>query len=289
MVKYKYDAWGRCFFYDSTNLILAECNPIRYRNYYYDSDTKLYYLNARYYSPELRRFISPDDTAYINPETPNGLNLYCYCNNDPVNMVDPSGHDWEWNTFWKGVGYLFTGVGAIVAGALVIASGVATWPMLLVAGVTIGAGALTTINGVSEVVDAGTGYNFVKDSMFGGNSSVYNTYETITGTVATLGSLVCGGWYRYNMPRIQAYNNISSYDYGKSAGQHLGERSYYNSMLLKKQIIKYGKMFNEGKGVFTFKIGGTSFNAVTQLYHLGTWELTVINSMKLIGHFLLKY
>ena len=39
---------------------LAYANPIRYRGYYYDQDTGLYYLNARYYSPELRRFISPD-------------------------------------------------------------------------------------------------------------------------------------------------------------------------------------------------------------------------------------
>ena len=70
----------------------AKSNPIRYRGYYYDTETKLYYLNARYYSPEWRRFISPDAAEYIDPETPNGLNLYCYCNNDPVNYADPSGH-----------------------------------------------------------------------------------------------------------------------------------------------------------------------------------------------------
>ena len=39
-----------------------------------------------------RRFISPDDTAYLDPESVNGLNQYCYCNNDPVNYADPSGH-----------------------------------------------------------------------------------------------------------------------------------------------------------------------------------------------------
>ena len=66
-------------------------NPIRYRGYYYDTETGLYYLNARYYSPEWHRFISPDATEYIDPETPNGLNLYAYCNNDPVNYADPSG------------------------------------------------------------------------------------------------------------------------------------------------------------------------------------------------------
>ena len=64
---------------------------VGYRGYYYDRETKLYYLNARYYNPEWRRFISPDDTAYLGVENANGLNLYAYCYNDPVNYADPSG------------------------------------------------------------------------------------------------------------------------------------------------------------------------------------------------------
>ena len=90
---YAYDAWGNCTITSDTEIYdVAHANPIRYRGYYYDEDTKLYYLNARYYCPEWRRFISPDDTGYLDPETPNGLNLYTYCNNDPVNYADPSGH-----------------------------------------------------------------------------------------------------------------------------------------------------------------------------------------------------
>ena len=93
MAKYIYDAWGNCTIAgETTNNALAHANPIRYRGYYYDDDTGLYYCNARYYSPKWRRFISPDDTAYLDPENVNGPNLYCYCNNDPVNFVDPSGH-----------------------------------------------------------------------------------------------------------------------------------------------------------------------------------------------------
>ncbi len=82
-VRYLYDAWGNCTISsETTDTALANANPIRYRGYY-DSNTGLYYLNARYYSPKWRRFISPDSTEYIDPESVNGLNLYCYCGNDP--------------------------------------------------------------------------------------------------------------------------------------------------------------------------------------------------------------
>ena len=95
--KYLYDVWGNCTIAsETTDYTVANANPIRYRGYYYDSDTGLYYCNARYYSPKWRRFISPDDTSYLDPENVNGLNLYCYCNNDPVNYCDPSGHMPEW-------------------------------------------------------------------------------------------------------------------------------------------------------------------------------------------------
>ena len=112
---YTYDAWGNCKITQNTGAI-ASVNPIRYRGYYYDADMNLYYLNARYYSPEWRRFISPDDTAYLNSDTANGLNLYTYCNNDPVNYVDPSGH-FAWFAFAAIM--LFTPIGGIVAQAVV--------------------------------------------------------------------------------------------------------------------------------------------------------------------------
>ena len=55
-------------------------------------ETSLFWLSSRYYLPELCRFISPDDVEYLDPESVNGLNLYCYCFNDPVNYIDPDGH-----------------------------------------------------------------------------------------------------------------------------------------------------------------------------------------------------
>jgi RHS repeat-associated protein len=92
IANYSYDSWGNC----TTKTLVANnfsaYNPIRYRGYYYDREIKLYYLNARYYDPAWRRFISPDNTAYLDPDTPGGLKLYAYCNNDPVNYSDPSGN-----------------------------------------------------------------------------------------------------------------------------------------------------------------------------------------------------
>lgn len=86
-VTYNYDAFGNCTIASSTtDYALATVNPIRYRGYYYDQETGLYFLNARYYSPEFRRFVSPTNASALNPQVVNGLNLYCYCNNNPINV-----------------------------------------------------------------------------------------------------------------------------------------------------------------------------------------------------------
>ena len=53
-------------------------------------------MGHRYYSPELCRFIQADDIEYLDPSSINGLNLYCYCFNNPIMYVDPTGHIPEW-------------------------------------------------------------------------------------------------------------------------------------------------------------------------------------------------
>ena len=69
-------------------------NGFVYKGYYYDVETQLYWVSSRYYLPEWGRWISPDDIEYLDPESVNGLNLYCYCGNDPINKIDPTGHFW---------------------------------------------------------------------------------------------------------------------------------------------------------------------------------------------------
>lgn len=65
--------------------------PFRYAGYYYDDETGLYYLQSRYYSPILGRFLTKDDPSFIKYESPQTLNLYSYCGNNPVNFNDPTG------------------------------------------------------------------------------------------------------------------------------------------------------------------------------------------------------
>lgn len=96
--RYEYDAWGNHKIYDLSNnevlpedLNIGNTNPIRYRGYYYDKEFGLYYLQSRYYDPELCRFISADGVEYVDPASVNGFNLYSYCNNNPVMNIDPSG------------------------------------------------------------------------------------------------------------------------------------------------------------------------------------------------------
>lgn len=98
VAEYLYDSWGNIIsikdangneITDTSNI--AHINPFRYRSYYYDSETKLYYLNSRYYNPAWGRFINAD--GIINPnELINDFNLYAYTVNNPIKYQDDTGN-----------------------------------------------------------------------------------------------------------------------------------------------------------------------------------------------------
>lgn len=82
IAEYSYDEWGKLLNITAEsdeNYAVAELNPFRYRGYYYDNETGLYYLQSRYYSPELCRFISPDDFSYLDTSNELNANAYIYC------------------------------------------------------------------------------------------------------------------------------------------------------------------------------------------------------------------
>ncbi len=98
VVRYVYDAWGNHEVKildgtpeDKQATHIGNLNPFRYRGYYYDVETGLYFLKTRYYDPQICRFITIDDIQYLDPEHINGLNLYAYCGDNPVMNIDPTG------------------------------------------------------------------------------------------------------------------------------------------------------------------------------------------------------
>ena len=89
---YTYDAWGKVTAITGNGTIGA-INPIRYRGYYYDNETGLYYLNSRYYDPEIGRFVNADEPEVLYLlNSVSGANLFAYCNNNPTINFDPTGY-----------------------------------------------------------------------------------------------------------------------------------------------------------------------------------------------------
>ena len=182
--EYAYDAYGNCKITNKTNANLANYNPIRYRGYYYDRETGLYYLNARYYNPEWRRFLSHDLSAYLDPESVNGLNLYAYCMNNPVMYVDPSGHSATAVALL--VGAILGGVIGGVYGALTASANGQDVGM----GILIGAFA-----GIIMGAGAGVASLYLAPVILGTTATVANvTYSTGAALAIGTGIAFCSGF-----------------------------------------------------------------------------------------------
>ena len=92
VVKYKYDAYGnRISITDTSGCDLGNINPFRYKGYYYDDDAQMYYCKSRFYVPLWHRWLNSDSINYLEPKNITSLNLFTYCNNNPVMYVDPTG------------------------------------------------------------------------------------------------------------------------------------------------------------------------------------------------------
>ena len=195
VAKYAYDAWGHIVSVTDAegNDISAQkdhignVNPIRYRSYYFDSETYFYYLNTRYYSPEMCRFLNADDidTLLCSPNELTDKNLFAYCDNNPVMRVDHGGD------FWMLIG---AAVGAVVGGAVSAISqytstGKVNWGVV---GVNAAAGAISGVlasTGVGLVASVG-----INAALGGGTyvaeQAIKREKVTVGGVVA---SSVAGG------------------------------------------------------------------------------------------------
>ncbi len=93
VAEFTYDAWGNPVeeqYYSTNDNPGVEFSPFRYRGYWYDKETGLYYLNSRYYNSEWGRFLNADIYLNANGDII-GFNMFAYCGNNPVNYLDTSG------------------------------------------------------------------------------------------------------------------------------------------------------------------------------------------------------
>ena len=155
VVDYSYDTWGNLLKTGgSMASTLGVDNPFRYRGYYYDTETGLYYLESRYYNPELGRMMSADSLSVMgmSKTTLNDKNLYNYCDGNPVGRVDESGNFWAGAIFGGVIGGM---AGLMTAGAVAEIEGrKVTKKEALVAGLTgLASGALSgAISGMTGIL-----------------------------------------------------------------------------------------------------------------------------------------
>ena len=176
VAKYAYDAYGVCKVLNpdgtenTDSSFIGNINPIRYRGYYYDVATGFYYLQTRYYDPQTGRFLNMDSLEYLDPETVGGLNLYAYCNCNPVMYVDPEGTAWG--------NWVIGAIAAVAVAALTIVT----------CGAAVGIAAVATgaiVGGAYGAANAAANGDNVIEGMFTGMIS-----GVIAGGTAAIGTCV---------------------------------------------------------------------------------------------------
>ena len=197
---YEYDAWGNCTVMNENGYVntsasfIGNVNPFRYRGYYYDVETGFYYLQTRYYDPTICRFINADNYELVAQLSyvPGELNMYAYCNNNPIMYTDETGEAFFLASFVIGL-IVGAGFGALTA---------------LAEGENVVAGAI--IGGLSGGIIGGFGGGFLLT--FGVNSFANMTQDFINyGSIDfenSLGSgLIAGGLSFINTQAIGLISN----------------------------------------------------------------------------------
>ena len=233
---YIYDAWGKILFASGPS---AAGNPLRYRGYYYDYETGFYYLQSRYYDPEIGRFISAD----IYPTTGQdftGNNMFVYCGNNPVIRVDKIGEFWN-----LAAGAI---IGAVISTVSHIAANVVSrekWSDdVLTAAATGAASGALSATGFGKVAQAvgNAAISFIGEAS---NQIGARTFGTKEGTLALLkatGSGAIGGLIGGNGMRHKTGNYYKAAQSARATALKVFGKTYRNPNTPAKLISRATNM-----------------------------------------------
>ena len=170
VVSYTYDAWGAPLSVTGTAAdTIGQINPFRYRSYYYDNETGLYYLNSRYYDPETYRFLNADAAIGEIGEI-QGTNMFVYAFNSPLIFSDCTGN-------WPKLSTIFTAVAVVATVVAVAAVCVATAGLASVAVVGGGTMLVATATTTAALGVAATAGKVAIAAI--GAATVSKTYENL--------------------------------------------------------------------------------------------------------------
>ena len=225
VASFRYDSYGNII---SATGSMADKVNFRYRGYYYDDETGFYYLQSRYYDPSICRFISADNLGLVSTlaQMPGQLNLYAYCNNNPIMYADPIGEFpllaiilgglatiglgltiggvASSNSAITAVGLTMVAIPSLIAGIMAIVAGIGGATLTgIVGGVTAVAGVGSGLFASAAYQETFTGNNWMLAA--GMSRGWYNGLIITTATIATLGTF--SSMFCYNF-KIASINKI---------------------------------------------------------------------------------
>ncbi len=239
VAKYSYTAYGTPTITLDTDSI-GSLNPFRFKGYYYDTESQMYYCNARYYVPQWGRWLTPDSADYLQYDSITGFNTFAYCNGNPVMYADPSGHMPEW-AMWLTGALVIAGLAIATIATGGAAGGVAGFILSgALKGAVIGAVSSSLVEGVVDGIASasdggdfwsgfasGAAHGFMSGAIIGG----------ITGAISSSVQVYNASKLWANTGNKTAYRQMVDH-YGKHVIQE-GQKS------VAKNIVNYSKQASQ--------------------------------------------
>lgn len=261
------------------NRFIAFKNPFRYRSYYYDFETGLYYLNSRYYDPQVGRFINADDISVLSEskEFINGLNLYSYCNNNPIMHCDQTGAAW-WH--WL-IGALI--IVAAVALTIVTAGGFAAAGAAIAGvftGVSVGGAA-----GFFAGVAVGATISSIVGLVAGGITSVINGGSFLDGAASgfmwgAISGAISGGLGFFKFGGVGDLYNQYTRDAVGNIIQSVGQGLISLGIYITRSLVE-GNQITLTEAVFAFG-GGVAGGLISHVAYQTQFIVSILNELSQI-------